>query len=324
MKNKLTLTLDSAPDSIATRLMPGLLLSMALLLGLQLALINSAQARSYEDIVAAGRISVAVYRDFPPYAYEVDGKAVGLDVDLAREIATGLGLQLDLHWMIADENLDDDLRNHVWKGHYLARIEDEPMLRREVADVMLRVPYDREFAYKVDPDGRVINDLVHFFGPYQREHWGLVYDSQRMEPFENLAVFQYERVGVEIDSLPDFYLSSAFRGRLRNNVQHFSSTGLALEALEQGTIPAVMGMRSQLQWGVTGLDGAERIKTADIPFPNLTKRHWDVGMAVKDSYRQLAYRIEDVVDQLVSSGKMQALFARYGVEYSRPDRYRLP
>ncbi|RDE24170.1 amino acid ABC transporter substrate-binding protein [Motiliproteus coralliicola] len=303
--------------------MPGLLLSVALLVGLQLALINPAQARSYDDILAAGRISVAVYRDFPPYAYEVDGKATGLDVELAREIAAGLGVELDLHWMIADENLDDDLRNHVWKGHYLARIEDEPMLRREVADVMLRVPYDREFAYKVDPDGRVINDLVHFFGPYQREHWGLVYDSQRMESFENLAVFQYERVGVEIDSLPDFYLSSAFRGRLRNNVEHYSSTALALDAMAQGRVPAVMGMRSQLQWGVGGLAGSERIKTADIPFPNLTKRHWDVGMAVKDAHRQLAYRIEDVIDQLVANGQMKALFGRFGVDYSRPDRYRV-
>ena len=303
----------------------GISLALAMLLAaLALALLpSSVQARSYDDLMAAGEIKIAVYRDFPPYAFEEDGQAKGLDVDLAREIADSLGLELQLHWMIADENLDDDLRNHVWKGHYLARKEDGPMLQREVADVMLRVPYDREFAYKVDPDGRVINDLVHFFAPYQRERWALAYDGKRMEPFENLAIFQYERVGVEIDSLPDFYLSSAFRGRLRSNVEHYTTIADALHAMDSQRVPAVMGMQSQLQWGRARLNHSQQIRMADIPFPNLTKRRWDVGMAVKDSHRQLAYAVEDVVDRMVKSGEMDQLYQRYGVHYAKPDRYRL-
>ena len=321
MSNK-SIARMGVPTDNATRLMPGLLFVTVVLMTLLAALHSpQAQARSYDDLLAAGTIRVAVYRDFPPYAYEVEGEAKGLDVDLARAIAEGLGLKLELHWMIADENLDDDLRNHVWKGHYLARNEDGPMLKREVADVMLRVPYDREFAYKVDPDGRVINDLVHFFGPYQREHWGLVYDAERMEPFENLAVFQYERVGVEIDSLPDFYLSSAFRGRLRDNVEHYTSIHDALAAMDSARVPAVMGMRSQLQWGVSQLSRKAQMLSADIPFPNLTKRHWDVGMAVKDAHRQLAYKVEDIVDLMVKSGRMEALYRAYGVQYAKPDRY---
>ncbi|MEH6473946.1 MAG: transporter substrate-binding domain-containing protein, partial [Halopseudomonas sp.] len=250
-------------------------------------LCSNVQARSYEDVMADGTLRVAVYRDFPPYAFEQNGQTKGVDVELAQTIADQLGLQLQLHWMIADENLDDDLRNHVWKGHYLAREEDGPMLRRTVADVMLRVPYDREFAYKVDPDGRVINDLVHFFSPYQRERWALTYDGARMEMFENLAVFQYDRVGVEIDSLPDFYLSSAFRGRLRENIEHFPTVLAAMEAMDAQRIPAVMGMQSQLQWSSTQLARSEQILQADVPFPNLAKTSWDVGMAVKDDHRQL-------------------------------------
>ncbi|MEH6650577.1 MAG: transporter substrate-binding domain-containing protein [Motiliproteus sp.] len=280
-----------------------------------------AEARSYEDVMADGTLVVAVYRDFPPYAYIEDDQPKGVDVDLAQKVAKALGLALKLHWMIADENLDDDLRNHVWQGHYLAREEQGAMLRRTVADVMFRAPYDREFAFKVDPDGRVMNDLVHFFSPYQRERWALLYDEQQMETFENLAVFQYERVGVEIDSLPDFYLSSAFRGRLRENIEHFPTVLDAMSAMDQKRIPSVMGMQSQLQWGVSRLARSEHMLQADVPFPNLAKGKWDVGMAVKDSHRQLAYRIEDVVDSLVKSGRMAKIYQRYGVQYAKPDRY---
>ncbi len=315
---------SSTPAAFSVRQWSTLLLLALLFMPLQ------SGARSFDDVIASGYLSVAAYRDFPPYAFEENGEARGVDVEIARALAEGLGLKLQLHWMIADENLDDDLRNHVWKGHYLARKEDGPMLQREVADVMLRVPYDREFAYKVDPDGRVINDLVHFFGPYQREHWALAWDSGQMEPFENLAVFQYERVGVEIDSLPDFYLSSAFRGRLRNNVQHFPSLIAAMRDMADGEgsgVSAVMGMQSQVQWALSRLesraDSPDRFRLADIPFPNLTRRHWDVGMAVKDAHRQLAYRLEDVVDELIRTGRMERLFRAYGIDYLRPDRYRV-
>ncbi|OMH39699.1 hypothetical protein BGP75_01960 [Motiliproteus sp. MSK22-1] len=296
------------------------LVSASVLLALA---VSQVHGRSWEDVQADGTLSVAVYRDFPPYAYKVNDKAKGVDVEIAQALAEGLGLKLRLHWMIADENLGDDLRNHVWKGHYLARKEDGPMLQRQVADIMMRVPYDREFAFKLDPDGRVINDLVHFFAPYQRERWALAYDSRQLEPFENLAVFQYQRIGVEIDSLPDFYLSSAFRGRLRNNVEHFPSLIAAFMDMNGQGVSAVMGMQSQLQWGQFQLDNREHLLLADIPFPNLTKRYWDVGMALKDAHRQLAYRVEDVIDAMVYSGQMERLYQSYGINYLRPDRYRL-
>ena len=109
-------------------------------------------------------------------------------------------------WVTPDETLDDDLRNFIWKGHYL---------RRDVlADVMLRVPYDREFSYKRNELGELINELVVMFGPYQRERWQTAYDDRRIEDVPSVAVFQYHPIGVEVDSVPSFYLSSVFEGRL--------------------------------------------------------------------------------------------------------------
>ncbi len=294
----------------------------AVLLGLGLLVLvaGTAQARSIDDVLASGYLEVAVYENYPPYSYSRDGVAKGVDVELARALAQGLGLTLKLRWMIADENLDDDLRNHVWKGHYLAREVKGGMLTHRVSDVMLRVPYDREFAFKRDPDGRVINDLVHFFAPYQRESWTIGFDSTQMEPFENLAAFQYARIGVEIDSLPDFYLSGAFRGALQKHVVHHSSFTSAVAAMDSGDVAAVMGQRGEVESALAGRD-RQRFQIADVPMPNLIKRQWDVGMAVKDNYRQLAYRLEDVVIEMVKSGAMAEIYQQYGIRYEASSHY---
>lgn len=96
------------------------------------------KVRAFDDIIESGVLKVAMYEKFPPYSYLHDGEPRGVDVELARKLAEGLGLKLQVLWVTPDETLDDDLRNFIWKGHYL---------RPDVlADVMLRVPYDREFA----------------------------------------------------------------------------------------------------------------------------------------------------------------------------------
>ena len=290
--------------------------SITSLLVMLLCLPLLSNARSLDDVRASGVVSVAVYRDFPPYSWEDNGVAKGVDVEVARAIAKALNVQLQLHWMIPDENLDDDLRNHVWKGHYLARIEEGSMLKLDVADVMLRVPYDREFAFKVDQDGRVINDLVHFFAPYQKESWVLAVDSVKVPTIENLALFQYEKAGVQIDTLPDFYLSGAFRGILRNNIVHFTTNQDAMKAMAKGEVAGVMGTKSQVLWGITRLAKPEQYRLADVPFPNLVTPSWEIGMAVKDDARDLAYAAEDAVTEMVQSGRMAEVFQQYGAVYT--------
>ncbi|WP_207061179.1 ABC transporter substrate-binding protein [Motiliproteus sp. SC1-56] len=275
-------------------------------------------ARSYDDVIASGFLKVAVYSGYPPYSFLEEGSARGVDVEIAALLAEQLGVALELVWMTPDESLDDDLRNYIWKGPVLEREAGAPMLKRPVADVMLRVPYDKAFAYKVDPDGRVMNDLVHFFAPYQQEQWVLGYHADRMAPFENLAVFQYDRVGVEIDSLPDLYLSGAFRGALRHNVVHFRRFDEAIDGMLNGQVSAVMGQRAEVEWGMRLSD---RIASLSVPFPNLYKPTWDVGMAVRENFRQLAYALGDVIEQTVRSGDMTHLFERYGLAYEPPGYY---
>ena len=100
---------------------------------------------SYDDIVERGWLEIAVYEDFPPFSYRDGAELKGVDVEPGRLIAEGLGVRAVFREQAADETVDDDLRNTIWKGHYLGG---------GVADLMMHVPYDREFALR---NGQVVS-----------------------------------------------------------------------------------------------------------------------------------------------------------------------
>lgn len=282
---------------------------------------GQALARTYDDVIASGELIVGVYRDFPPFSYLKDGQPAGVDVALGQTIATHMGLKLTLHWITPDENLEDDLRNNVWKGHYLDKNENDPFALKKLADVMMRVPYDREYAYRQDVQtGELVNEQVVMFAPYQRESWRVAFDSQKIEAVSTMAVFQYHPIGVEIDSLPDFYLTSAFQGRMRKNVRHYANAQAAFAGMQAGNVDAVMAMRSEID-ALLFATGDARYQVAENGFPSMGKQKWDVGMAVKSTYRQLGYAIEEVVDGMVRNGEMAELFKQYGITYELPDLY---
>lgn len=270
------------------------------------------KVRAFDDIIDSGVLKVAMYENFPPYSYQQDGQPRGVDVELARKLAEGLDLKLEVLWVTPDETLDDDLRNFIWKGHYL-----RPGV---LADVMLRVPYDREFAYKRNELGEVINELVVMFAPYQRERWQTAYDDRRIDEVPSVAVFQYHPIGVEVDSVPSFYLSSVFEGRLAKHTHHYPSIREAFAALQQGEVDATMAMRAEIEWLLEQADD-KHLKLAENAYPNMGKQVWDLGMAVHESNRQLAYALEEVLEPLILEGELEKLYASYGLSYELPGLY---
>jgi len=275
--------------------------------------LNRPADRTYDIILDSGYLKVGVYENFPPYSYRIDGEPRGIDVEIGKRIAEELGVKFRVHWIVPDENLGDDLRNNVWKGHYLAK--------RRLADVMMRVPYDKDYAYMQDSTGEYINEQVVLFGPYQQETWQIAYNPQRLDDVPTVAVFQYHPIGVEIDTLPDFYLSSGLRGRLRDQVRHYDNVRQAFEAMRNGEVSAVMGMRAEIDHELDKRENAA-FSSASNGFPGIGKQVWDVGMAIKHTHRQLGYALEAIVDRMVKTGEMADLFASQGLRYGAPDYYR--
>jgi ABC-type amino acid transport substrate-binding protein len=244
-----------------------------------------------------GRLRIAVYNDFPPYATS-GGK--GIDADIGRAIATKLGLAPEIVGFNADEDMNDDLRNMVWKGHYLGT---------QPADVMLHVPVDEHLARA--------NDKVRIFGAYHRESLAVARNPERVPALSGsaaiaLEVFTREKIGVETTSLADSFLLGALNGRLRENVVHFKSVALAAKALADGQVSAVLGTRAEIE---AALNGQGRF-VIDVPkLAELKIDSWPLGMAVKAEEAGLAEAIGGALADLKRDGSIAAIFKQHGISY---------
>lgn len=288
------------------------LTGLCLLFCCVLAQADVVKVRAFDDIVDSGVLKVAMYENFPPYSFMADTEARGVDVELARKLAAGLDLKLEVLWVTPDETLDGDLRNFIWKGHYL-----RPNV---LADVMMRVPYDREFSYKRNELGELINELVVMFGPYQRERWQSAYDDRRIDELSSVGVLRYHPVGVEVESVPSFYLASVFNGSIAKMLHHYPTAQAAFAAMRAGEVDATMAMRGEIEWMLSQASDAH-IKLADNAYPNMGKQVWDLGMAVHESNRQLAYALEGELEELIKSGVVEGIYASYGLRYELPELY---
>jgi len=289
-----------------------LLAGLYLLMSCALVQADVVKVRAFDDIIDSGVLKVAMYENFPPYSYMVDGEARGVDADLARKLAAGLDLKVEVLWVTPDETLDDDLRNFIWKGHYL-----RPNV---LADVMMRVPYDREFSYKQNELGELINELVVMFGPYQRERWQSAYDDRRIDEVSSVGVFRFHPVGVEVESVPSFYLSSVFNGSIAKMLHHYPTAQAAFTAMQAGEVDATMAMRGEIDWLLKQANDGH-LKLAENAYPNMGKQVWDLGMAVHESNRQLAYAIEGVLEGLIEKGDLEKIYTTYGLRYELPELY---
>jgi len=202
--------------------------------------------------------------------------------------------------LTAGESVDDDLRNAVWKGHYL---------ERRVADLMIHVPVDRAFSLR--------NPNVVIFAPYYRERIALARNPERIGATDSVEAFAEEKIGVEIATMADVALTSAQGGRFVANVVHFPSLDKAAHALVAGEIAAVAGCETEVAAALG--DQAKRFPMAPAPSLGLSKPGWEVGLAVKDSNRQLGYAVDDVLTALRTDGTVAAIFRQHGIPYVSPE-----
>lgn len=246
-----------------------------------------------------GVLEVAVYKEFPPYSYVEKGQQKGIDVDIAKELAKRLTVSPSIRMVGADENVEDDLRNNVWKGHYLGG---------GVADVMLHAPVDRKFAAEVDQ--------VSFIAPYQTEQLAFAIDTSKLGTDPTIANFSSAPIGVELDTLSDFYLLRAMNGRIASNVRHYKNVSAALAALQAGEIAAVMAPRGELEGGLHNKPANIAIKR--LMLPGLARDSWAMGLAVKAKYKNLGLALNQAMAALIADGTMAQIFSKYGVTYQPP------
>ncbi len=267
------------------RLLTALLASTTLFLSLP-------ASADMDKIRNSGKLTVAVYDDYAPFS----GKTGGIDHDLAEALAKKLNLKLSLLPFPAGEDISDDLRNMVWKGHYLGF---------GPADVMLHVPVDRNVMNR--------NDKVEIFAPYYRDGVKLARNTKAIPDLRGSESLEGKKVGAEKVSISAMVLLG--EPSLRDSVTIFPSAVEAVRKLKDGELDAVVASRAEIE---SVIQNDPRFEITDAPFQRLPRNGWVIGMAVKKENVELAQLLQKAVNDLFDSGEMTALFAKHGVRSIKP------
>lgn len=241
-----------------------------------------------------GTLVVGIYNDMPPF--HVGGQ--GIDVALAGALAKALEVKLSLLPFTADENMNDDLRNLVWRGHYLGF---------GPADVLLHVPVDRPLM--------ATNPRVAIFAPYYRERVMIARNLAAAPKMESLDDLAGKSIAVPGLSLAGWLLIGADSGKYREQLSTRWKHGAeAANALLRGEVVAAAGHASELE---SVLGGDARFAIEPLPLPRM-REGWAVGMAVKKESEDLARALQGTVDALTDNGELGKMFAAAKVGWRKP------
>jgi len=249
-----------------------------------------------------GSLEFIVYRDYPPYSYEKDGAFTGVDVDMGTALAAALGVKAAFRTFIPGDDLDDDLRNQLWRG---------TIVGGSVGDVMLHVGADPQYVAR--------QDKVAIFGVYFREAVALSYDTTQFPNWSTIGDLKGKRVGVELGSISDQFLTTTEGGSLSKSVTRYTTLDDCVKAYTAGKLDAVLAPKGELQ-GLMHAHGAKASLAAPQPiqFQGIFRSAWEIGIAVKKDSPKLKTALADAMARLVESGELKAIYARHGIDYATP------
>ncbi len=254
-------------------------------------------------IRANGALKVAVYKDNAPFSSGPATDMTGLDVSLAEALARQMNLKLSLLPFDAGENMNDDLRNMVWRGHYLGY---------GPADVMLQVPADRFLA-----NG---NPQVTIMAPYMRQSNVLLHDSRRLASAASPEDLKGLPLAAERGAGAASVLMGYGGGLLRNQVSIYPSGVEAAQAVIDGKAAGAFVLRAQAEAALFQRKASvEQFPLSKLNLNNgIADTGWPVGMAIKAAHKDLAAALDTAMKSLRESGELLAMFKQHGLTLTAP------
>jgi ABC-type amino acid transport substrate-binding protein len=255
-------------------------------------------ARPLEQVRQSGSLRVTVYRDYKPFSWIENGRHRGIDVDIAGALAKALNVRLDLFDLRADDNLDDDLRNGVWKGTIFGAAP---------GDIMMHVPYDKRIEAK--------NEQIFLVAPYHVDGLALAVDPEKATQASDFSLFLTEKVAVDVGTLADMVLISVLDQKVSPNVVHLRGTERAAMAFQHHEVAGFYGEASAVQSFMR--NGSRPVV---ILYPKTPQRlDWLIGMAVRRDSQDLAGFVDEAMQKLQTSGDIDHLFSQYGIAWRKPE-----
>lgn len=275
---------------------------LPLLAGLPLMANAQTELTDLAKIRASGVLKVAVYKDNAPFSDGPANDVKGLDVSIAAALARQLNLKLSLLPFDAGENMNDDLRNMVWRGHYLGY---------GPADMMLQVPGDKYLMAR--------NRQVLILAPYMRQSLVLAYDTTRIADVSSPDDLKGFQLAAERGAGATSALMGYNGGLLRAQVGIHNTGTQAVQAMLDGKAVAAYVTRAQAE---SVLSRAEvkpgRYRLTPLALSGLPDNGWPVGMAIKAENKELGQALETALQSIRSSGELLAIFKQHGMTLTAP------
>ena len=255
-----------------------------------------------EKIRASGVLKIALYKDNEPYSDGSMASMHGLDVSLGQALAKALQLSPSYLPFDAGENMGDDLRNMVWKGHYLGY---------GPADVMLHVPVDKYFMEQ--------NRQAFIFAPYAREHLVVLHNPKILEQVYNPEDLEGRKIVVEQGTGAASAILGYKGGLLRERVSLYKNGIDAAKTVLDGKADAAFVSLAQAETALFAM----KLDRKDWAFSKLTlpgvpPNGWPLGMAVKADNKELAGLLDAALDALRASGELLKIFQAHGLTLAAP------
>jgi ABC-type amino acid transport substrate-binding protein len=247
---------------------------------LGLALAGQASARTLHSIKERGRIVLCAHPNALPFAAK-SGDRQGIQIELAKALADGLGVGLEVGWVVFPNQIprvDCDI--------VLDSIVDEEV--RAARRVRLSVPYQQ-------------GGVVLAFRP-------------GIEPVADYTALKPgQRVGAIVTSL-----TQAFLGQHGVPTIPYTFEDDMMEALATGEIDvAAVSPTSAGFFNLTHPDAQVATSRAFASVPDL---NWAVAVGMRKADDALVSSVNEALSKLLDDGTVHRIYASYGVEQSPPAR----
>ncbi len=253
-------------------------------------------------IRASGVLKVAVYKDNAPFSDGPTADMGGLDISIAEALAKQLKLKLVLLPFDSGENMNDDLRNMVWKGHYLGY---------GPADVMMHVPVDKYLMRE--------NRQVLIFAPYMRQYQTLLHDTRTLPTVTGPDDLKGFKLAVERGTGNASVLLGHNEGMLRSDVNIYDTSTQAIVAVVDGKAAAAYVMRSQAEAVLSQVKSQpSHWALTTMPLSGLPDGGFPLGIAIKADAKELGQSIEQAFQTIRSSGELLVIFKQHGITLTAP------
>jgi polar amino acid transport system substrate-binding protein len=244
-----------------------------------LAAAPAAHARTLAEVKALGAISVCLNPDALPYSSD-KAQTPGFQLELARAIAQGLGVALNVEWIL-------------------------PRRRANVVncDMLLDSVNNPEIH-----EGRLL-----LTRPYQTSGVALGL-SRGAAPVSNYHDLQPgQKVGVMVGSV-----ASVALGKAGKTTSPYAFQAEMIEDLEKGDLYAIAVSSATMSYYIRQHpDSGLALAFAFDGEPGLT---WEVAVGLRKSDRALVDAVNAVLDRMIADGTLTAIYERYGVQHRVPAR----